>query len=146
METHYLPYDTKNMGNWGREGVLAENISLEQHVYNGCMTLTAVLTFFFFAVRQLLCRNFLFNFGQLFSQFLWKATIAHINSTLKQFTRQLNKIIQSGGSDWISNCTWAPNVSFWENICLEDDLRSRIFGTFSVKFLAYMPLLGFSNI
>ena len=46
METHYLPYDTKNMGNWGREGVLAENISLEQHVYNGCMRLTAVLTFF----------------------------------------------------------------------------------------------------
>ena len=33
-----------------------------------------------------------------------------------------------------------------ENICSEDDLRSRIFGTFVVKFLACMPLLGFSNI
>ena len=33
-----------------------------------------------------------------------------------------------------------------ENICSEDDLRSRIFGTFVVKFLAYLPLLGFSNI
>ena len=29
--------------------------------------------------------------------------------------------------------------------CSEDDLRSRIFGTFVVKFLACPPLLGFSN-
>ena len=35
---------------------------------------------------------------------------------------------------------------FLENICSEDDLRSRIFGTFVVKFLACLPLLGFSNI
>ena len=35
---------------------------------------------------------------------------------------------------------------FSENICSEDDLRSRIFGTFVVKFFACMPLLGFSNI
>ena len=35
---------------------------------------------------------------------------------------------------------------FSENICSEDDLRSRSFGTFVVKFLAYLPLLGFSNI
>ena len=34
---------------------------------------------------------------------------------------------------------------FLENICSEDDLRSRIFGTFVVKFLA-VPLLGFSKI
>ena len=34
---------------------------------------------------------------------------------------------------------------FSENICSEDDLRSRIFGTFVVKFLACLPLLGFSN-
>ena len=40
----------------------------------------------------------------------------------------------------------APNDNFWENICSEDDLRSRIFGTFVVKFLACLPLLGFSNI
>ena len=33
-----------------------------------------------------------------------------------------------------------------ENICSEDDLRSRICGTFVVKFLACLPLLGFSNI
>ena len=35
---------------------------------------------------------------------------------------------------------------FSENICSKDDWRSRIFGTFIVKFLAYLPLLGFSNI
>ena len=41
---------------------------------------------------------------------------------------------------------WAPNVNFSENICSEDDLSSRIFGAFVVKFLACLPLLGFSNI
>ena len=41
--------------------------------------------------------------------------------------------------------TGAPNDNFRKSICLEDDLRSRIFGTFVVKFLACMPLLGFSN-
>ena len=35
---------------------------------------------------------------------------------------------------------------FSENICSEDDLRSRIFGKFVVKFHACLPLLGFSNI
>ena len=40
----------------------------------------------------------------------------------------------------------APNDNFRKNICWEDDLRSRIFGTFVVKFLACLPLLGFSNI
>ena len=33
-----------------------------------------------------------------------------------------------------------------ENICSEDDLRSRIFETFVIKFPACLPLLGFSNI
>ena len=40
----------------------------------------------------------------------------------------------------------APNDNFRKNICSEDVLRSRIFGTFVVKFLACLPLLGFSNI
>ena len=34
---------------------------------------------------------------------------------------------------------------FSENICSEDNLRSRIFGTFVVKFLACLPVLGFSK-
>ena len=42
--------------------------------------------------------------------------------------------------------TGAPNGNFRENICSEDDLRSRIFGAFVVTFLACLPLLGFSNI
>ena len=41
--------------------------------------------------------------------------------------------------------TGAPNGNFRENICSEDDLRSRIFGAFVVKFLACLPPLGFSN-
>ena len=32
--------------------------------------------------------------------------------------------------------TGAPYDNFRENICSEDDLRSRIFGTFVAKFLA----------
>ena len=48
-------------------------------------------------------------------------------------------------------CHFAPRSrgtrrQFSENICSEEDLRSRIFGTFIVKFLASLPLLGFSNI
>ena len=39
----------------------------------------------------------------------------------------------------------APNDNFRENICSEDDLRSKIFGIFFVKFLACLPLLGFLN-
>ena len=35
---------------------------------------------------------------------------------------------------------------FSENICSEDNLRSRIFGTVVVKFLACLPAPGFSNI
>ena len=37
-------------------------------------------------------------------------------------------------------------TSIFGNVCSEDDLRSRIFGTFVVKFLACLLLLGFSNI
>ena len=39
----------------------------------------------------------------------------------------------------------APNDNFRKIICSEDDLRSRIFGSFSEKILACLPLLGFSN-
>ena len=37
-------------------------------------------------------------------------------------------------------------TSIFGNICSEDDLRPRIFGTFVLKLLACLPLLGFSNI
>ena len=42
--------------------------------------------------------------------------------------------------------TGAPNENFRKNICSQDDLRSRIFGSFFVRFVACLPLLGFSNI
>ena len=46
----------------------------------------------------------------------------------------------------INNHSGAPNGNFRENICSEDDLRSRIFGAFVVKFLACLPVLGYSKI
>ena len=46
----------------------------------------------------------------------------------------------------IINYSGAPNDNFRKNICSEDNLRSRIFGTFFVKFIPCLPLLGFSNI
>jgi len=50
------------------------------------------------------------------------------------------------GAISVTERTGAPNVSFSGNICSEDDMRSRIFGTFFLKFLACLTLLGFSNI
>ena len=50
--------------------------------------------------------------------------------------------------DWCSTSkiTRGTQRQCSENICPEDDLRSRIFGTFVVKFLSCLPLLGFSNV
>ena len=45
-----------------------------------------------------------------------------------------------------SQTSGAPNENLRKIICSEDDLRSRIFGSFSVKFLACLPFLGFSII
>ena len=47
----------------------------------------------------------------------------------------------------IINCidSGAPNVNFREISQSEDDLRSRIFGTFVVKFYACLPLLGLTD-
>ena len=46
------------------------------------------------------------------------------------------------------NCVFNRGTQrqFFENICSEDDLRTRIFETFVVKFPACLPLQGFSNI
>ena len=43
-------------------------------------------------------------------------------------------------------CFRGTQRQFSGKYLLEDDLSTRIFGTFVVKFLAYLPLLGFSNI
>ena len=70
-------------------------------------------------------------------------------------TRELTCVKYSAGSRPSDNggpgrpdpeITGAPNDNFRGNICSEDNLRSRIFGTFVVKFLASLLLLGFSNI
>ena len=57
-----------------------------------------------------------------------------------------NKLATSNFYYRIVTDTGAPNGNFRENICSEDDLRSGIFGAIVVKFLACLPLLGFSNI
>ena len=72
--------------------------------------------------------------------------------------------VTSTAWSWIMLCNWEITTTlaktvlvfatqnkrgtqrqFSENICSEDDLRSRIFGRFVVKFLACLPLLRFSN-
>ena len=55
-------------------------------------------------------------------------------------------LLTSVAEDLNSGQLGGTQRQFSENICSEDDLRSRIFGTFVVKFLACLPLLGFSNI
>ena len=42
-----------------------------------------------------------------------------------------------------SCCFRGAQRQFSENICSEDDLRSRILGTFVVKFLACLTFVGF---
>ena len=51
------------------------------------------------------------------------------------------------GSICATTCIYVRGTQrqFSENICSEDDLRSRIFRTFVVKFLARLSLLGFPN-
>ena len=74
----------------------------------------------------------------------------HLFVTFKQrYIKQNNIIYGPGAKKWMymfKVIPGAPNDNFRKNICSEDDLRSRIFGTFVVKFLVCLPLLGFSNI
>ena len=60
-----------------------------------------------------------------------------------------NKFVEGGGGVLIivvlEGVVRGTQRQFSENICSEDELRYRFFGTFVVKFLACLPLLGFSN-
>ena len=65
--------------------------------------------------------------------------------------QEFSSIYETGGSAVAINGISREPVrgtqsQFSENICSEDDLTSRILGTFVVKFRACLPLLGFSNI
>ena len=62
-----------------------------------------------------------------------------INSN--KFKKRLKKMDE----DLLTQYTTGTQPQFSNNICWEDDLRCRIFGTFFVKFLACLPLLGFST-
>ena len=74
------------------------------------------------------------------TSYVAKTTIA-IVIMLNNITRMLN--LKALATTTVSG---APNDNFRKNICSEDDLGSRIFETFVVKFLACLPLLGFSNV
>ena len=65
--------------------------------------------------------------------------------TRHQYGRSSPNVI-SLGKPVLASRNQGTQRQFSENICSEDDLRSRIFGTFFVKFLACLPLQGFSNI
>ena len=70
----------------------------------------------------------------------------YYDSRLPQTANVILKLRISQNRKKADKNTGAPNGNFRKNICSEDDLRSRIFGAFVVKFLACLPPLGFSNI
>ena len=74
-------------------------------------------------------------------KFLFDMLVQKLRDSSQRMQRDENNNIASQ-----QRITMGAQHQFSENSCSEDDLRSRIFGTFVVKFLAYLPLLGFSNI
>ena len=80
----------------------------------------------------------------------WSAKL-HRNDQVDSLHLRSTTLRSSDGLQWQkslyrSHSAGAPNGNFRGNICSEDDLRTRIFGTLVVKFLACLPLLGFSKI
>ena len=94
--------------------------------------------------------------GDMYSPHLGKFMYSLNNNLIpSSFSRSILRTNQVHGySTRSSNRFYIPSCrtnrgtqrKFLDNICSEDDLRSRIFGTFVAKFLACLPLLGFSNI
>ena len=75
----------------------------------------------------------------------WKESVK-VTQSLAEVATDKPWCVQPCEEQRASEKSGASNGNFRENICSEDDLRTRIFGTFVVKFLACLPLLGFSNI
>ena len=79
----------------------------------------------------------------------WSKFLNVFSEETAKFTVRLQKETDHAFSELSANSIFfsgAPNDNFRQNICPEDDLRSSIFGTFVVKFLGCLLLLGFSNI
>jgi len=66
-----------------------------------------------------------------------------VANQFKQMQLHLQSLLSIKQTVLSSQRTGAPNGNFRENICSEDDLRTRIFGTFVVKFLAYLLLRSY---
>ena len=84
---------------------------------------------------------------------MWHGLRNDIIISAKKYVKQKNIVLRAslprlffGRRFFGTNVNRGSQGQFSENICSEDDLRSRILGTFLVKFLACLPLLGFSNI
>ena len=75
-----------------------------------------------------------------------KATLSNV-STVYFILGILRTELWSHGSQYEGEVLKQGHpTSIFGKYLFEDDLRSRIFGTFFIKFLACLPLLGFSNI
>ena len=74
-------------------------------------------------------------------------TIFQVDLKMLQSTVKYLEVVQKmyGGVCAESLLFRGTQRQFSENICSEDGLRSRIFETFVVKFLACLPVLGLSN-
>ena len=72
---------------------------------------------------------------------VWEKLVLITCATIKQFYDVPHLFLSAVIKHYNRQCesTGAPNGQFSENICSEDDLRSRIFGTFVVKFLLACP-------
>ena len=90
------------------------------------------------------CNDDTMTLGKYINYFCANSALSEFHSAMKT----MHNISYNLGTKWWRHLhkIRGTQQQFSENICSEDDLRSRIFGTFVAKFLACLPLLGFSNI
>ena len=101
----------------------------------GTIYLTCTMNFWVFRSPNPMVWTFKWNLsGSIFTwYYLFSMTFSRLSLSVKSYGETIQ--MKQGHP-----------TSIFQNICSEDDLRSRILGTFVVKFLACLPLLGFSNI
>ena len=91
------------------------------------------------SVKELSLQGFVFK-----GRYLSLKSMDHYN-----MSQTIGTLLQSSrvtSSPYIKLKIRGTQRQYSENICSEDDLRSRIFGTFVVKFITCLPVLGFPNI
>ena len=107
---------------------------------NKYLVLQQKMYFFFFCCHEILVHLFFFlSLSRLLTVAIFFVLIMLINDV---YILDLDKNHTPLPLQLLTSSRGTQR-QFLENICSEDDLRSRIFGTFFVKFLACLPLLGF---